>query len=84
MSDGARTEDPVAAALAWHERHIQPLSGAAVRHAIGAGGVGLHRAVEEGLAQLERQYLEDLMATHDAREGIAAFLEKRTPSWKHT
>lgn len=35
------------------------------------------------LAALEHQYLHELMATHDAPEGIAAFLEKRAPRWRH-
>lgn len=35
------------------------------------------------LPEIERLYLEDLMATADAEEGLAAFLEKRPPNWKH-
>ncbi|HEX6384624.1 MAG TPA: hypothetical protein VF177_08145, partial [Anaerolineae bacterium] len=35
------------------------------------------------LPELERLYLEDLMSTADAQEGLAAFLEKRTPIWQH-
>jgi cyclohexa-1,5-dienecarbonyl-CoA hydratase len=33
--------------------------------------------------ELERLYLEELMNTADAQEGLAAFLEKRTAIWKH-
>jgi len=33
------------------------------------------------LPELERLYLTELMSTHDAAEGIAAFLEKRAPKW---
>lgn len=36
-----------------------------------------------GLSEVERIYLQDLMATDDAREGLEAFLEKRKPVWKH-
>jgi cyclohexa-1,5-dienecarbonyl-CoA hydratase len=34
------------------------------------------------LEQVERVYLSQLMKTHDAQEGIRAFLEKRQPVWK--
>jgi cyclohexa-1,5-dienecarbonyl-CoA hydratase len=37
---------------------------------------------DKGLARAEKIYLEELMQTEDAREGIAAFLEKREPKWK--
>ncbi len=34
-------------------------------------------------SELERLYLEELMKTEDAHEGLAAFMEKRTAVWKH-
>jgi cyclohexa-1,5-dienecarbonyl-CoA hydratase len=34
------------------------------------------------LEEAERLYLSELMQTHDAQEGIRAFLEKRKPVWK--
>ncbi len=37
----------------------------------------------KALPEMERLYLQDLMRTSDAREGLAAFLEKRQPQWKH-
>jgi cyclohexa-1,5-dienecarbonyl-CoA hydratase len=36
----------------------------------------------KGLARAEGIYLDELMKTQDAREGINAFLEKRPPVWK--
>jgi cyclohexa-1,5-dienecarbonyl-CoA hydratase len=46
----------------------------------------IRRAIElsfaEALALAERIYLESVMVTEDAREGLAAFLEKRPPQWK--
>ena len=41
------------------------------------------RGFAEALAETERLYLEDLLQTEDAREGIAAFLAKRSPEWRH-
>lgn len=37
---------------------------------------------DKGLARAEKVYLEDLMKTEDAQEGIKAFMEKRDPKWK--
>jgi cyclohexa-1,5-dienecarbonyl-CoA hydratase len=36
----------------------------------------------KGLARAESIYLDELMKTEDAREGINAFLQKREPIWK--
>jgi cyclohexa-1,5-dienecarbonyl-CoA hydratase len=36
---------------------------------------------DKGLARAEKIYLEELISTSDAREGIIAFLEKRAPKW---
>ncbi len=36
---------------------------------------------DKGLARAERVYLDELMKTHDAHEGIRAFMEKCTPQW---
>ncbi len=37
---------------------------------------------DKGLARAEKTYLDDLMQTEDAREGISAFMDKRPPVWK--
>jgi cyclohexa-1,5-dienecarbonyl-CoA hydratase len=37
--------------------------------------------IRRTLPELERLYLNDLMRTHDAAEGVAAFQEKRKPRW---
>lgn len=77
------SEDPVEAALAWHRTHLSGLSAASVRHASRAARFRLRRAMLDDLAAVEGAYLSELMATHDAPEGIASFLEKRDPLWTH-
>lgn len=37
----------------------------------------------EALFYVEQQYLKELMATEDAKEGLNSFLEKRKPVWKN-
>ncbi|MBI3160197.1 MAG: enoyl-CoA hydratase/isomerase family protein [Chloroflexi bacterium] len=64
-----------AAELAKLSRAALTLNKRALR--LGAAG-GL-----ANLQDLEQLYLNDLMQTHDAREGLSAFMEKRTPEWKH-
>ena len=38
--------------------------------------------LDKGLARAEKIYTEELMQTHDAQEGINAWLQKRKPNWK--
>ena len=38
---------------------------------------------EDELPRVEQIYLEELMETADAHEGLAAFVEKRPPEWRH-
>ena len=45
--------------------------------------VGSERPFAPALAAAERLYLEELAATADMSEGLAAFLEKRAPQWRH-
>jgi cyclohexa-1,5-dienecarbonyl-CoA hydratase len=39
---------------------------------------------DAALDAVERIYLKELMLTDDAKEGLAAFLEKRKPVWRNT
>jgi enoyl-CoA hydratase/carnithine racemase len=38
---------------------------------------------ESLLSESEQFFLNQVAATHDAKEGIFAFLEKRAPHWTH-
>ncbi|HYG63007.1 MAG TPA: enoyl-CoA hydratase/isomerase family protein [Thermoanaerobaculia bacterium] len=44
---------------------------------------GRELGFDAALAETERVYLEELARTEDMGEGIAAFMEKRRPVWKH-
>lgn len=69
-------------AEAWIGRLLRT-SGAALRHAKRALRVAEDLPADRAHAELSRLYLSELMATEDAHEGLASFLEKRPPSWKH-
>ena len=65
----------------WFVEHIAARSAAALRYAAAAARSGLVAQVSGQLPELEQIYLDELMRTADAAEGLAAFLEKRTPRW---
>lgn len=75
--------DPEAAALAYFDSHLTPKSAVALRHAIAAVRGDFCRRLDEQLDGIELLYLDKLMATHDAAEGIAAFLAKRPARWEN-
>jgi cyclohexa-1,5-dienecarbonyl-CoA hydratase len=74
-------DDPTRAALAWIGDHLEPKSGVALRHATRAARSSWALEFLTALELLEADYLEELMKTRDANEGVAAFLEKRAPRW---
>jgi len=76
-------DDPAAAAIGWFDQHLVGRSAAALACATVAARGVMQREVRARLAELERLYLDWLMRTHDANEGLAAFLEKRQPAWTH-
>jgi cyclohexa-1,5-dienecarbonyl-CoA hydratase len=79
----ALADDPAAAALAYFDEHLAPRSAAALAHALEAVRAPRLAALRDDLARVERQYLQRLMTTRDANEGLDAFLAKRAPAWEH-
>ncbi len=68
-------------AAVWLER-IHRHSASSVRFAKRAFRIAGAGAFAERLADVERLYLEELMRTSDANEGLTAFIEKRKPVWQ--
>jgi len=69
------------AALAWTREHLLPRSASSLRLAVKAVRLAYAERFRRELAAVERLYAEELMPTHDAVEGLIAFLEKRPPHW---
>ena len=76
-------EDPESAALQYFDQHLAPKSAAALACAVAAVRAPLIRGLRTRLQEVETLYLDRLMKTHDANEGLAAFLARRAPNWKH-
>ena len=62
---------------------IRKMSRPVVRMAKRATAMVAREQILAHLERIEKLYLGDLMGLSDAHEGIAAFLEKRSPEWKH-
>lgn len=76
-------EDPEAAALAYFDKHLAPKSASSLRLAVEAARIGYAERVVAKLAAVEQLYLEDLMSTRDAVEGLEAFIAKRPAEWQN-
>ena len=58
------------------------LSGIVLKMTKEATLAGLNDDMDKGLKVIEKIYLDRLMKTNDAMEGLKAFLDKRKPIWK--
>jgi len=78
----ALADDPSEAALAYFEEHYAPRSASSLRFAVRAARYDFVYRVRRKLAEVERLYLEEVMATRDAVEGLTAFIAKRPAVWE--
>lgn len=75
--------DPAAAAVTYFEKHLADKSAASLAHAVRAARTPFSELARARLDDVEALYVEKLMETHDAVEGLKAFVEKRRAKWEH-
>jgi len=75
-------ESMLAGVDAWIEKHILTRSASSLKYAVRAARMEFNSVIKSKLQKQEQLYLDELMATHDANEGIQSFLERRKPEWQ--
>ena len=82
LANEACAESEIDAAIKRTLDHLLKLSPAALACAKKAFYAWDSIHLDKGLARAEKIYLEELMRTEDAKEGVQAWMEKRKPLWK--
>ncbi len=77
------SNDPEAAALEYFSKYLASKSTSSLRFAVKAARHDYCKRVLAKLNEVERLYLEDLMSTRDAVEGLEAFVAKRPAKWEN-
>ncbi|ACM18472.1 cyclohexa-1,5-dienecarbonyl-CoA hydratase [Geotalea daltonii FRC-32] len=78
----AIAEDPDKAALDYFDKNLASVSASTLRFAVRAARGDAMQRIRAKLAAVEKMYLVELMSTHDAVEGLKAFVEKRPAVWQ--
>jgi cyclohexa-1,5-dienecarbonyl-CoA hydratase len=68
----------------WIEKHITAKSASSLKFAVRAARMEFNGILRDKLRMQEQLYIDELMATYDANEGIQSFLERRKPEWKNS
>lgn len=76
------SEDGFDEAVEEYVKHLASLSRPVLRLTKRAVRASAGLSPAEGLRAAESIYRDELMALHDPHEGLAAFMEKRTPVWR--
>ncbi len=67
----------------YFQKFLLPKSASSLKFAVRAARSNFNTILRQNLAGLETMYIEVLMQTFDANEGIESFLQKRKPEWKN-
>lgn len=67
----------------WIQENILSKSASSLRYTVKASRVKFNHILRKMLPDVETLYVNGLMNTEDANEGINSFLEKRKPDWKN-
>lgn len=67
----------------WTETLLLPKSASSLKFAVRAARLEFNKVMKSKLKEQEKLYLDELMASHDANEGIQSFMEKRKPDWQN-
>ena len=76
-------EDPEGAALDWFDTHLADKSASSLGFAVRAARQVFTARLEARLAEVETLYLDGLMSSRDAVEGLEAFIAKRDAKWEN-
>src|SRR5262249_60565789 len=82
-TDRTAAVDPEHAALTYFREHLALKSASSLRHAVRAARADFAARAKTKIAKIERLYLDELMSTRDAVEGLQAFIAKRPAQWMH-
>ncbi len=75
------SDEPEVAALEYFDSYLAPKSASSLRLAVKAVRAGYNKRVIARLQEVEDLYLDQLMSTRDAVEGLQAFIAKRPAKW---
>lgn len=75
--------DPERAALTYFDEYLKSKSASSLRYAVKAARSDYAARLAAKIRSVERLYLDGLMKTHDAVEGLQAFVAKRAVQWQH-
>lgn len=67
----------------WIEKYIAPKSASSLKYGVKSARATFNYIMSNKLPILEYMYLNQLMETKDANEGINSFIEKRQPEWEN-